>query len=97
MIQGVSIIHGAKRVLQNRGFRPLWPDDLARHIRAKGKFMTDCFMWDGGIRSSISDDVINSYAIHLVNLYNKLNSSSRQKGITIIGKSLGAIIAELAI
>ena len=88
----VSIIHGARRIGERASDTPSWPHDLAQHLTNQG-FITVPFFWDGSVRSGLSTHLAQSYARVLADL----TSTHPHRSLSIFGKSIGAIIAEMAL
>jgi len=90
----VSIIHGARGILESRHSRPHWPATFGKYLLDQGDAEIFPFYWSGGVGDLLEGGVIKAYASHLVSLCANINDSG---SLSIFAKSIGAVIAECAL
>lgn len=92
MKPAVSIIHGARRLGESPGYFPSWPDQLAFYLRQKG-FEAEAYYWEGGVHRGLAKTQAEIYAAALRDMAKRYT----KRPLAILGKSMGATIAELAL
>ncbi len=94
-MHAVSIIHGARSIGEPKYSKPIWPNQLANYLRKIGYGPVEPFFWSGAVFDSFSKELSKRYVHHLLNLTATMPKNTHNK-ISIIGKSLGAMVAESA-